>query len=356
MVELKEFGVHMLTTRHEVLKLLEYGVRLEGWGFDHLKVGDHTLTMNAQAEYPNAHTLLSAIGALTRKIKLSTAVTDPYRRHPVEIAQAIATLDRLTKGRVALGIGAGEVMNLEPFGISWKKPYTTLKEAIEVIKLLWRSSPDNPVSFQGKRFSLDGAYLQISCYQKPHPPIYIGALGPKTRELTGEVADGWIVVASEAPSTLKEHLKDVKRGLAKRGGKLEDLYVSATIYTEIGDYEEAYDAVKTTASWLLAMSGDILELMGHKIEYPEEISTQKLRVDDHESIRKLREIADGIPRRLIEQIVAIGSPDQCIDRLEEFLKAGANSLIICSLSRDDDKLYQTYSEKIIPYMKETYGV
>ena len=312
--------------------------------------------MNTRVEYPNAHTILSAIGALTKRIKLSTAVTDPFRRHPVEIAQGIATLDRVTKGRAALGIGAGETMNLEPFGIEWRRPYTTLKEAIEVIKLLWRSSPDDPVSFQGRIFKLDNAYLQLRCHQKPHPPIYVGALGPKTRELTGELAEGWIAVASETPKTFKIHLEDVKRGLAERGIRLEDFYVSATIYTEVGEFEEAYKTVEPTARISLVMSREILRMMGHKIDVSEELSVQKIKANDAESLRKLSELSKTIPRKIVEQMVAVGNPDQCISRLEEYLKAGANSLIICSLSRDDDKLYQTYSEKIIPYMKETYGI
>ncbi|HDN63326.1 MAG TPA: LLM class flavin-dependent oxidoreductase [Candidatus Bathyarchaeota archaeon] len=355
MLQLREFGVHMLTTKHEVSKLLEYGVKLERWGFDHLKVGDHTLTMNPNVEYPNAHTLLSAIGVLTKRIKLSTAVTDPLRRHPVEIAQGIATLDRITKGRVALGIGAGEAMNLAPFGIEAKKPYTALREAVQVIKMLWLSSPDNPADFKGEVFRLDRAYLQLKCYQKPHPPVYIGALSPKTRELAGELAEGWIAVALESPKTLKVHLREVERGLAKSGRRLEDFYVSATVYTEVGDFEEAYRTVEWTARRRLASNGEILALMGHKVNVPKEVTIPRIRVDDKEALSKLDEIAKSIPRKIVEQILAIGNPDQCIAKLEEYVKAGANSLIICSLSRDDDRLYRLYSEKILPYMKEIYG-
>ena len=356
MVNLKKFGVHVLTYRHELSRLLEYGVKLEKWGFDHLTVGDHTLTTNAQVQYPNAHVILSAIGTLTNRITLSTAVTDSYRRHPVEIAQSIATLDRLTKGRIALGIGAGAVLNLGPFGIEWKKPYTTLKEAIEVIKLLWHSSPNTPVDFQGEIFKLDKAYLQIKCCQKPHPPIYVGGISPKTRELIGEVGDGWFPLASETPKALKVHLEDIKKGAAKIGRGMEDYCIFPTIYTVIGDFEEAYKIVEPFASSVFLngwLEDDILQMLG--IERSRVTNFRKIRADDVESLRKLAELARALPRSLVEQIVAIGSPDQCIARLEEYLKAGANCLLICSLDKDDDKLYQTYSEKILPYLKETYS-
>lgn len=355
MAALTEFGVHLLTTKHEASKLLEWGVKLDGWGFDHLKVGDHTLTGNPRVEYPNAHTLLSAIGARTRRIMVSTAVTDPYRRHPVEIAQGIATLDRLTEGRAALGIGAGEVMNLAPFSLGWEKPFRRLREAIQVIKLLWSSSHRNPVSFQGEVFSLNDAYLQLQPYQKPHPPVYVGALGPKTRKLAGELAEGWVAAASETPASLRTHLEDVKRGFRKRRGRPEDFYVSATVYTEIGDYEEAYRTVEPVARSMLAMSSEVLQRLGHNAAIPRDISVQRIRVDSAESMTRLEEAAKAIPRNLVEQIVAVGGPDECIAKLEEYLQAGANALAICSLSRDDERLYRTYAEKVIPYMKETFG-
>lgn len=355
MKRLAEFGVHLLTTKHDVHKLLDYGVKLDRWGFDHLKVGDHTLTLNLEVEYPNAHTILSAVGALTKRIKLSTNVTDPFRRHPVEIAQGIATLDKITRGRAVLGIGAGEIMNLAPFGIRWERPYTRIKEALEVIKLLWSSNPRNPVNFRGEIFGLENAYLQLKCHQEPRPPIYLGALGPKMRELAGLKADGWAAVSAEAPETLRLHLNDVKRGLVKRGGRIEDFYVSATIYTETGDSEEAYGTVEAGAKSALAMSRDILENLGHKIVAPKEISVQRLRVNDPQLMDRLKEIAETIPRNIVERTVAIGSPDQCIDRLEEFLGAGVNSITICSLSKDDDRLYRRYAEKIVPYLKENYS-
>lgn len=353
-MSLKEFGVHIRTMRHEVRRLLEYAVKLDNLGFDHLKVGDHSLTLNSSVEYPNAHTLLSAMGAITKNIRLSTSVTDPFRRHPVEIAQGVATLDRITNGRAVLGIGAGEMMNLAPFGIDWRRPYTALKEAIDVIKLLWGSTPESPVNYRGRIFNLEHAYLQMRCHQKPHPPIYVGALGPKTRELSGEKSNGWIP-ATEIPESLKLHLRDVKRGIYKRGGEPEDFVVSATIYTDIGEYEEVFKAVEPTARGVLAMNHQILGMLGHKVEHRDDITIQKIRVNDPEAMKILRERAVSIPRELVEKVVAIGEPDRIISRLEDYIKVGVNSIIICSLSEDDDKIYEAYSEKIMPYLKETYG-
>src|SRR5215467_13060021 len=112
MRRVRELGTHLITSRYRLDELIRYGMLLDNYGYDHIKVGDHTLIANQDAPYPNSQALLPAIGSRTKRVKLSTAVTDPYRRHPVEIAHWVATLDQLTGGRTVLGIGAGEVMNL----------------------------------------------------------------------------------------------------------------------------------------------------------------------------------------------------------------------------------------------------
>jgi phthiodiolone/phenolphthiodiolone dimycocerosates ketoreductase len=61
--------------------------------------------------------MLGAIGAVTNKVELGTCVTDAIRRHPSTIALSTVTLDRITKGRGVLGIGAGEAQNVIDFGI-----------------------------------------------------------------------------------------------------------------------------------------------------------------------------------------------------------------------------------------------
>ena len=73
---------------------MRYAELLDGYGYDHIKVGDHTLSSDPNTPYPNSQVVLAAVGARTKGARLSTAVTDPFRRHPVEIAQWIADFSR----------------------------------------------------------------------------------------------------------------------------------------------------------------------------------------------------------------------------------------------------------------------
>ena len=104
--------------------------------------------------------MLAAIGSVTNNVELGTCVTDAIRRHPSTIALSTVTLDRITRGRGILGIGAGEAQNVVDFGIEFSKPVSKFKEQLEVIEKLFESNPDNHVNYQGKYYSLVEACLQ----------------------------------------------------------------------------------------------------------------------------------------------------------------------------------------------------
>ena len=94
------------------------------------------------------------------------------------LAQSAATLRLMTGGRCVLGLGLGEAMNLLPFGMKPSSQTARMREAVELIRLLWTSSFENRVSYKGRFYAFDGAWLQ---FPNPGPvPIYVGALGPKT--------------------------------------------------------------------------------------------------------------------------------------------------------------------------------
>ncbi|BAJ50530.1 N5,N10-methylenetetrahydromethanopterin reductase [Candidatus Caldarchaeum subterraneum] len=355
MNRLREFGCHIITSQHTIDEILRLAILADKLSYDHVRIGDHVIVPNAEVSYPNAQTLLAAFGVLTKHVRISTAVTDCYRRHPVEIAQAIATLDVLTHGRAVLGIGAGEMMNLSPFGIEWTKPVKRLREAVEVINLLLASTPKSPATYEGEIFSLKKAYLQIKPVQKPRPPIYIGAAGCKTRELVGMVGDGWLPVGVESPQTLKKHLLDVKNGAERTSRQISNIDIDVTVYTAVDeDIENAYRVVSPAVKSMLVQQREVLrELTG--LEVPENLSLQRIDPTDKERLMSFEEMVKQVPRSAVEDVAAFGPIDSVIGKLEEFLGAGATSLTICIIGLDHEKTLRTYAEKIIPYLKETYG-
>jgi alkanesulfonate monooxygenase SsuD/methylene tetrahydromethanopterin reductase-like flavin-dependent oxidoreductase (luciferase family) len=345
----------MITSRYTLAELVSNAEKLDKLGFDHLKVGDHTLSTNPNSPYPNSQVVLAWMAAHTERAKLSTAVTDPLRRHPVEIAHWIATLDQFSGGRAALGIGAGEEMNLTPFGISWERPLTKLKEAVEVIKKLWEATPTTKADYIGDFFSLTGAYLQIRPLQKPRPKVYIGAIGKKTRILCGELADGYLPMATETPESLRGKILDVKEGASKVGRDILDFDIQAQVYTDVSDDEDAaYRSVESTAKGGLIWERDILK-QRTGMQVPDDLTVQRMDVTDKKTMESFNEFAERIPRKLIEEVAVAGSVDSCISKLEKLVEAGATSVIICNLSPDQDRVFQAYGKEIFPYLRERFG-
>jgi alkanesulfonate monooxygenase SsuD/methylene tetrahydromethanopterin reductase-like flavin-dependent oxidoreductase (luciferase family) len=167
----------------------------EGLGFDFLTVNDHVLGGGPRYE---GWTLLAWLAASTSTIRLGPRVLGVPFREPVLVAKMAETFDRLSGGRLILGLGAGSgesefaAMGLPRSSVGER--VAALEEAITILKGIWS---ETPYTYRGKRYSIEGAELE----PKPQRqiPLWLGTVGPRGLELTGRVADGWIPSISYAP-------------------------------------------------------------------------------------------------------------------------------------------------------------
>jgi phthiodiolone/phenolphthiodiolone dimycocerosates ketoreductase len=135
--------------------------------------------------YYELATIMGACAAVTEKVKLVSSVTEPIRRHPVLIAQTFLTLDHISRGRAILGIGAGEIENIEPYGLSYSGQVGKLRESLEIIRMIWGTH--EPFDFKGKYWTMKDAVMSLRPSQEGRPPpIWIAAHGPKMLELAAE--------------------------------------------------------------------------------------------------------------------------------------------------------------------------
>lgn len=329
---------------------IRQGLLAEKYGFDSIWVPDHFLATQPTTVCPEAWSVLAAIGFKTNRAMLSTGVTDPLRRHPATITQAVATLDNLLGGRMMLGIGVGEYVNLVPFGIEGAC-IQRLKEAVECIKLLWTATPENPTNYNGEFYQFKDAFLTVEPRQKPHPPIYIGALGPRTRELVGELADGWYPWIS-APELYQEDLKDVERGVKRAGRSLDEIDAAVSFYTAVSDdYDEARSAIEWISKRALVLERRTLKRLGHGVHIPKNLSIQR-SLSSKEVASAVRDLARTVPMKAVEAISGFGTVEDCINKIEEFLKVGARHLIVHNVGPNIDETLRRYGEEIMPYFKE----
>ena len=177
-----DFGL-LLPTREAVMSgrpetgpILTLAERAEAAGFDSVWIGD-SITAKPRHE---PLTLLAAVAARTKRVRLGTAVLLPGLRNPVVLAQIVATLDRIAEGRVILGVGiAGDApairKEFENVGVLFERRVGRFLEILEICQALWRR---DGVSFKGKHFTLEDVTMEPKPHRAGGPPIWIGGSGP----------------------------------------------------------------------------------------------------------------------------------------------------------------------------------
>lgn len=291
----------------------------------------------------------------TEKIRLGTAVTESFRRHPAMLAQAFLTLDHSSKGRVILGIGTGEGENIIPYGVEWNNPVGRLEEAIKIIKLLWES--ENKVDFDGKFWKLKDAILGLKPYEKGHyPPIWIAAMGPRMLEITGRLGDGWLPVNLDLNS-YKEGL-EVIRNSARNVGRDPDEIIPALYFYSIidEDYDECQRLIDSPMSKNFSLIASDEKFKKYGISHPlgenygllEYIPSRYDRETVMEAIGK-------VPTKICEDSYLSGTPDAVIGRIEKYVEIGLKHIILFNITYycDADKTKSSFNcmKKILDYFK-----
>jgi phthiodiolone/phenolphthiodiolone dimycocerosates ketoreductase len=287
---------------------------------------------------------------------LGTCVTDAIRRHPSNIALAAITLDRVSKGRAILGIGAGEAQNLKEFCIPFEKPVSKWEEQIQVIKALYGSTPDNTVNYDGKYYKLEGACLQAPPIRKPHPPTYMASGGTRTLELTGKLGEGWLPIGY-TPELFEDHAKQIKDSMNKhnRTQSEKDKFQYAldidVYFSE--DAEESWAKMKEAVKVSL-FKPEVLRVHGIKeiegfdfVKYFTEYS-----MSDQSWIVKMREAATKIPDKIARSSTAVGTPDDIIPTFERFMKAGVNHFVIRFWGKNYFGSIDKFASHVMPYLRE----
>jgi probable F420-dependent oxidoreductase len=182
------FGIIYGFQPFEADRLVEEAQHAEALGFDLFCVADH---LHGADPTPEPWTVLTWIAAVTERITVMTNVLGLPYRAPAVTAKMSETLDRLSGGRLVLGLGTGGYDGeFEAFGLVRRTPgqkVTALGEATQIIRGLWR---EPSFSFNGEHFCTREARIEPT---PTHPiPIWLGTYGPRALRMTGALADGWV--------------------------------------------------------------------------------------------------------------------------------------------------------------------
>lgn len=227
--------------------LVDIGMAAEANGWDGVFLWHHTIgTPDFVVPMSDAWVVLGALAARTERIRLGTTVTALPRHQPHEVARQTVTLDRLSGGRMVLGVGLGEPAS-EYTAVGRTTDRGTLAsmldEGLEVLAGLWSGQP---FTHHGAHYSFDGVQFLPTPLQRPRIPVWVSALLRNERTLSRAGRwDGVILGTMTADGGIEALSPDEVSRVALRTDAPADIVALAPIGTDPKIYEN------TGATWVL---------------------------------------------------------------------------------------------------------
>ena len=164
---------------------------------------------------------LGAAASVTASIRLGTGIALVAQHDPIALAKQIATLDRLSQGRVVLGIGYGwNEDEMESHGVDPRRRRAHVREVMLAMEALWSN---DVASYEGEFVRFAPSWQWPKPVQRPRPPVLIGgAPGPKLFDAIAEYADGWIPIGGAG---VREALPTLRDAMERRGRDPRALHV-----------------------------------------------------------------------------------------------------------------------------------
>ncbi len=292
---------------------IEDGAQLRGYGQLSERLGYDSLWVTERYFHEETAALLGFLAAGTERIGLGVGVVNPYTRPPALLAMTAATLDRLSGGRLVLGLGRSERDVIEgALGIPYGSPRERLREAVEAVRALLAGD------------AVDGVRLALTPSSE-RVPIYVAAIGPRALRLAGAVADGVVLNAYAPAAYVRRAVDEVRDGAREAGRDPDAVRIACMLVVRLSDEPDALrPQLRERLTSLLAepYTGEVLlEWGGFDASLP----------------RRLREtLAASGPRKaarlvgdeLIDALVLLGDAERCRERIEEYRAAGVEEVLL----------------------------
>lgn len=294
----------------DVRALVDYGVRMEELGFDSLWVWDHIL-LGVEPSFPVAEslTLLTAIAARTKKIKLSTGILVLPLRNPVVLAKQLATMDQLSGGRLLLAMAAGWYKReFDAVGVPFEQRGKVMDENLDILTRFWT---EDMVKGEWTHHKIPAGVMYPKPVQKPRPPILIGGYVDRVLKRAAVAGDGWLTYFYRPESFAKSWEK--VRNFAREAGKDPDTLLNgAQLPIMIGQSRAAVES-------------RMMEWLGKEWDYASWSDSTK-------------------------DSAIMGTVDECVAQLKEHLAAGVQKLVFVPYKYEMSQI-ETIARDIIPRLR-----
>jgi len=271
---------------------------------------------------------LSAIAAVTTRLKVGSAIYHILGRTPATLALQAMGLDELSGGRFLLGIGSSNPTIAKWHGQSFDRPLSRIQEYIEITRAAMRGEKLN---FEGKFFTAQNFKMAF----KPSGrsiPIYVAAFGPKMTRLAGRISDG-VLINMANPTEISRIAAEVKAGAQEAGKDPSKMEIICKIRCSIApNYGVAREALSHALTYY-ALADYYRELLG-RMGFAEEVEAMRAawKTGGFHAARAL--ISDRMFNSL--PLVAATSAPEVVEQIRPYIEAGATRIILPYVAASDD--------------------
>jgi 5,10-methylenetetrahydromethanopterin reductase len=331
-----KFGIRFLQHLGSPREIVELGVLADQAGFDHAWFPSDKFMYHA---WP----ILVALAEHTERIIVGPNGAEPYGMSPGETATFMATLDKLSGGRTALGFGMHTTKMIEWMGIPVRDRVTRIREAVDLMRRLWRGEV---AEFQGQEFQWsEQCYLRFDP-ERERIPIYVSGFEEENLVLSGEIGDGSLPMITP-PESASLMVGRVLKGVAAAGRDPGEVDICGCGWFSLSadGRGTATDALKE----IVAYFGPYLE--------EEALNTVSLSHDDFVEIGELIEARryDDAREQVTPdmlQLAITGSARDAIQKIEMLASAGITQVSVGGpLGPDPRETIRLFGEEIIPYFR-----
>ena len=310
-------------------QLVRHAVLTEKAGFDMAVVSEHFHPwVDDHSASGFAFSTIGAMAQATEKLSFATGVTTPlFRFHPAVVAQAAATLDRLSGGRFHLGVGTGENLNEGPLGYVFPKYAERAARMAEALQIMRRLPDGEKLDFEGEYYRTDRAKL----YSPPigPVPIWMAAGGPKSAALAARLAHG-VITSVKVPAETNEKVIEPAKRAAREAGRPEPQVLATRWAIQATTDDEAWEVM---LPWRGLRAPGRLEAVDPAV---------------------LRERADELPRdEVLGRYSMVTTPDEIIDTYAPLVtEVEADIVTIQIASLDQEATISMLGSEVLPRLRE----
>ena len=332
-------GLHWLDaySYSDVVALIQ---KIESLGYDQLWISNEKF-------FHDMYITATTAAVHSKDLKIGTFVADPYSHHPALTASAIATLDKVSGGRAILCMGAGGT-GFPVIGIKRSKPAKAIKEAVQVIRGLWKGEV---VDFEGEVIQCHNGTLNLST--RADIPVVVASRGNLVLRSGGEVADGVMIATYAEPIGIQHAIDQITIGAERAGRDIKQIEIISRVDACIcEDRRAAYDAVKPMVGvflWTSYPDRTFVKKVG--LQIPDEVEVIIAKRDYNLMV----ENAHLIPDEFVDKFCWAGTAEEVAQKVADVVAMGITNITFLphpAVGRTIDETIEGFANVVKPYLED----